>query len=114
MLRFNLTRVFKARGIDHPFTFLVDAGYSASFATTAINKRTRSMDLKHIEKFCMIFHCTPNDLLEWVPDSHNTIDEKQSLTALIRSDKEVSLTQMIYSVPFDKLGVIEEMIKKEI
>lgn len=114
MLRFNFTRIFKARGIDKPFSYLVKAGYSDNFATRVVNNRMLRLDLAEIEKLCVIFKCTPNDLLEWIPDSKDNTNDRHPLFAIKRSDKVVELTQILNAVPLDKLGEIESVIKREI
>ena len=30
---------------------------------------------QYLEKLCLIFKCTPNDLLEWRPDNGNSLNE---------------------------------------
>lgn len=114
MLKFNFTRIFKARGIDKPFTFLVNSGYSDNFATRIVNNRVKRLDLAHIEKLCTLFQCTPNDTLEWIPDSKDIGNDKHPLISLKRSDKVVQLTQMLNAVPLDRLNDIENIIKKEL
>jgi DNA-binding Xre family transcriptional regulator len=113
MLRFNFTRVFKARGVDRPFTYLKKAGYSASFATRVSNNKVEGMNLKHVERLCILFQCTPNDLLEWIPDRKDPIGDKQTLATLSRNEKTVQLIQMINSITLDRLNAIEAVIKKE-
>ena len=114
MLTFNFTRIFKARGIDKPFSYLIKAGYSGNFATRIVNNRIQRLNLTDLEKLCELFQCTPNDLLEWIPNSKDSTNDKHPLTPIKRSDKVVQLTQILNSVPLDKLGEIESMIKKEI
>ena len=113
MLTFNFSRIFKARGIDKPFSYLVKVGYSDNFATRIVNNRTKRLDLADIEKLCELFQCTPNDLLEWIPDSKDKTNDNHPLILIKRSDKVVQLTQILNSVPLDKLGEIESVIKKE-
>ena len=114
MLTFNFTRIFKARGIDKPFSYLVKAGYSDNYATRIANNRIQRLNLADLEKLCELFHCTPNDLLEWIPDSRTVYDKKHPLISIKRSNKVVQLTQMLNSVPLDKLNEIENVIRKEI
>jgi DNA-binding Xre family transcriptional regulator len=114
MLIFNFTRIFKARGIDKPFSYLVKVGYSDNYATRIANNRIQRLNLADLEKLCELFHCTPNDLLEWIPDSRAVTDEKHPLMSIKRSNKVVQLTQMLNSVPLDKLNEIENVIRKEI
>lgn len=114
MLNFNFTRIFKARGIDKPFSYLRKAGYSDNFATRVINNRMEKLNLKDVERICTILQCTPNDLLDWVPSGKDANNEKHPLISLKRSDKVVVLTQLLSSIPLNKLSGIEDMIKREI
>ena len=114
MLTFNFSRIFKARGIDKPFSYLVKVGYSDNFATRIVNNRIKRLDLTDLEKLCELLQCTPNDLLEWIPESKDKTNDKHPLISIMRSDKVVQLTQILNSVPLDKLSEIESVIKKEI
>jgi len=114
MLTFNFSRIFKARGIDKPFSYLVKVGYSDNFATRIVNNRIKRLDLADLEKLCELLQCTPNDLLEWIPDSKDKTNDKHPLISIKRSDKVFQLSQILNSVPLDKLSEIESMIKKEI
>lgn len=114
MLTFNFNRIFKARGIDKPFSYLVKVGYSESFSTRIVNNRMKRLELSDIEKLCELLQCTPNDLLEWIPEGKDNTNDKHPLISLKRSDKVVQLTQILNSIPLDKLSEIEMVIKKEI
>lgn len=114
MLKFNFTRIFKARGIDKPFSFLVRKGYSDNFATRVVNNRIGRLNLKDVEMLCEMLHCTPNDLLEWIPSQQDATNDTHPLISLKRSDKVVQLTRILNSVPLDKLSEIEDLIKKQI
>jgi DNA-binding Xre family transcriptional regulator len=72
-----------------------------------------SIDLQELEKFCELFQCTPNDLLQWFPDK-DEITETHPLASLKRSDNVPYLTKLLYSVPLDKIAEIESMIKEKL
>jgi DNA-binding Xre family transcriptional regulator len=114
MLTFNFSRIFKARGIEKPFSFLVKTGYSDNFATRVVNNRIKRLDLADLEELCVLLQCTPNDLLEWIPDSKDKNNDKHPLNSIKRSNKVIQLTQILNSVPLDKLSNIENAIMKEI
>jgi DNA-binding Xre family transcriptional regulator len=114
MLTFNFSRIFKARGIDKPFSYLVKVGYSDNFATRIVNNRIQRLDLANLEKLCELLQCTPNDLLEWIPGSQDKTNDKHPLISIKQSDKVVQLTQILNSVPLDKLSEIESLIRKEL
>ena len=113
MLKFDFPRVFKARGIDRPFSFLVNYGYSTNMATRIVNNRTRQVNLRDIEKLCMILKCTPKDFFDWVPGKSDINMENHPLNALKRSDKSV-LAQLINDIPMDRLADIEKLTNKEL
>ncbi|SDC45540.1 helix-turn-helix domain-containing protein [Williamwhitmania taraxaci] len=112
MLTFNFTRIFKLRGIDKPFSYLVKLGYSANYSTRIVNNRMERLSLKDIEKLCELFQCTPNDLLEWIPRSNEVKNDNHPLSSLKRSNKVVQLTTMLHAVPLDKLADVETMINE--
>lgn len=114
MLTFNFSRIFKARGIDKPFSFLVRAGYSDNFATRIVHSRHDKLNLKNIERLCELFQCTPNDLLEWIPKNKDADNGSHPLISLKRSGSAVQLVKILSSIPLDKLGDIEVLIKKEL
>jgi DNA-binding Xre family transcriptional regulator len=114
MLTFNFTRIFKSRGIDKPFSYLVKHGYSDNIATRIVNNRMERLNLKEVEKLCELFQCTPNDFLEWIPGEKDINNEKHPLISIKQNDKVFQLTKILNSVPLDRLGDIENMIKKEI
>jgi DNA-binding Xre family transcriptional regulator len=114
MLKFNFKRVFRARGIDRPFSYLVGVGFSPNYATRIVNSRIRTLNIQDIEKLCAMLGCTPNDFLEWIPDAKDAANDKHPLIPLQRNDKVIQLTQMLNSIPLDKLREIESIINKEI
>lgn len=114
MLTVNFTRLFKARGIDKPFSYLVKKGYSGNVATKIANNRIERINIKDLEKLCELFQCTPNDLLQWYPSEENANNEQHPLFSLKRSNKVVELTKMLSSIPLEKLNDIENLINTEI
>lgn len=114
MITFNFGRLFKARGIERPFTYLVKAGYSDNFATRVVNSNINKMNLRDVEKLCELLLCTPNDLLEWIPTAKNDKVETHPLVSLRRTGTISQLNQLLNAVPLNQLGAIEAMIKQEL
>ena len=114
MLTYNFRRLFTARGIVKPFTYLVSVGYSENFATRVVNSRIDKMNLKDVEKLCELLICTPNDLLEWTPTGQNAIIDPHPLVSLRRTGSISQLNQLLNAVPLNKLGAIEALIKQEL
>ena len=114
MIRYNFDRMFKARGIERPFTFLRKAGFSDNFATKIKKNNVKRLELKELEKLCLILKCTPNDFFEWTPDKDIQIDENHAINIIRKSDKVVDLTKTLNSVPLGKLKEIETLINEKL
>lgn len=114
MIKYNFNRVFKARGIDKPFTYLTKAGFSDNFATKIKNDKIKRLGLKELEKLCILLRCTPNDIYEWNPDDDSQVDKDHPLSVIRKSDKVFDLTKTLNSVPLAELDKIEELINNTI
>jgi DNA-binding Xre family transcriptional regulator len=84
MLKLNLVRLFKIRGITKPNAFLSKLGINYVTASNIINGKVTSLKFSHTEKLCKALKCTPNDLYEWVPDKKNP-DKNSPLASLVRN-----------------------------
>jgi DNA-binding Xre family transcriptional regulator len=112
MMVYNFDRIFRARGIYMPFAFLRKHGFSDSFASKAKNGRVSRLNLDIIERLCIVLRCTPNDLMEWAPDSKNEVDHDHPINLIRKSDKEVDITKTLSSVPLGQLDEVDELINK--
>ena len=110
LLTLNLTPIFKARGIDKPYTFLVKAGLSPHSANSIINSKTRIFKLDHIELLCSILTCEPNDLLVWTPNKGQLYPENNPLLKLKLDDINQNLQEALASMPFKQLKEITKSI----
>ncbi len=111
MLRYNFTRIFKAKAIDRPFTFLRKAGFSESFASKVKNNRVNRLNLDLLERLCLSLGCTPNDFMEWRPRNNQSLPANHPLNELRRTEKLFDLTMAINALPMAKLEEIEKLIK---
>jgi len=112
MLKYNFQRVFKARVIDKPFTFLKTAGFSVNFASKVKNNRISRLDMHLLERLCLLLKCTPNDLMVWTPDSNQDVSEEQPLNEM--RERGVDMVKLINSIPLGQLDNIERLIKDEL
>ena len=111
MFILNLTSIFKVRGIERPYTFLVKAGLSPHTATSILSSSTRVFRLDHIELICEKLNCTPNDLLMWKPDKNKNIGENHSLTKLKRDQSDYNIHETLKTIPLDQLNEIASILK---
>ena len=111
MLKYNFQRIFKARGIDRPYTYFVKNGFSPNTATRLTKERPRSLPLDLVEQLCKLWQCTPNDLLEWAPDANDAAAaDNNSLSALIRTNAVVNMKSVIDSLSMAQLEEINKLI----
>ena len=68
MLYYNFDRIFRARAIDRPFSYLQKAGFSPNFASRIKNNRVSRLNLLQMERLCLLLKCTPLDFMEWKPE----------------------------------------------
>lgn len=113
MLKYNFTRILKAKAIDRPYSFLRKAGFSENFSSKVKNNRINRLNLDILERLCVCLGCTPNDLMEWKPDSHSALAQNHPLNTLRRDEKILDLTAIINSLPLSKLEEIEQLLKED-
>jgi len=113
MLSFNFSKLFIVRGITRPSRYLLEQGFSPNFATKIVFSRFERIDLKSLERLCVLFNCTPNDLLEWTPDAKSKENPDHPLYALRKPDeaKVMKLTQTINSLPLDSLDEVQQAVE---
>jgi DNA-binding Xre family transcriptional regulator len=111
MLKWNLRVVFKVRGVQKPFSTLVKAGIASVSASSLLNNTVKRMRIDYLEKICRVLNCTPNDLLEWTPDSEHPLPENHELYKLHREHSATDLLGLLKSIPMEKLNEITNNLK---
>ena len=114
MLRYNFQRILKARGIEKPVVYLSSVGFSVNFATKVTNNRVVRINLRELERLCLILQCTPNDFYEWIPDKDVQTSSSHPLNAIKKSEKVIDLTKMLNSIPLGYLEEIESVINEKV
>lgn len=114
MLKYNFDRLFKTKGITKPFSYLKQAGFSASFATKIRNNRVNTLTLDIMEQLCLKLACTPNDLFDWAPNQGQDLEQSHPLFELQRrKDKIEDLYKTLNELPFAKLEEVQRLIRKK-
>jgi len=109
MIRWNLKRIFTAKGILAPNKFLIQNGHSKSYASSLMNNTVYSISFKKLEQLCVSLNCTPNDLFDFVPDKKVTLPEGHALHSISKSDMIDEVAKLMQDLPMEK---IEEMWDK--
>ena len=112
MLSFNLTPIFKMRGIEKPYTFLVKAGLSPNTATSILNNNTRTFRLDHIELLCEVLVCEPNDLLAWSPEKDKIYPDNHPLAKLKFKPEETIWVDTFSKMTYKELKEVTQTIIK--
>ncbi len=83
MIRFRIRELMEERGMKKPrIKPFVQRGISFDIMKRYLNGTKEDMGRDHMEIFCSVLRCTPNDLHEWVPDPNNPLDEHHPLHQL--------------------------------
>lgn len=110
MVRLNLQRIFKARGIEQPYRFLVQNGFVPFTAHKYKNNKVEHIRLDHIEKLCVLLHCTPNDIFEWGPNDLLDDHPDHPLQKIRTRDKKIEIGKMLSKVSMEKLEEVEKLL----
>lgn len=113
MLTWNLKPIFKARGIERPYTFLVKAGISRHSATSILTNDIFFMRLRHLEILCEALNCTPHDLLKWTPNPNRPLPQDHQLHKLRSQATTFNLSNTLKSLPLEKLNEIAAIISPQ-
>ena len=110
MLSLNLKPIFKARGIERPFSFMVKSGISPASANAILDGSIRTFKLDHIELLCKILICEPNDLLLWSPDKDQQYSKDHPLFNLPQQDSMADMKETMATIPYKKLKEITKQL----
>lgn len=110
MLSLNLTPIFKARGIERPYTFLVKAGLSPHAAHAILNSKSRIFRLDHIELLCRTLVCEPSDLVLFTPDKDHVLAPDHPLNNLKQDPSVKDMNETFATMPFKQLKAIAKQI----
>jgi DNA-binding Xre family transcriptional regulator len=112
MLNLNLQRIFKARGIEQPYKFLVKNGFVPFTAHKYKNGKVEQMRLDHIEQLCTVLNCTPNDMFEWTPTDLFDDRKDHPLQKIRRKEKKMEINHLLSKMSLDKLEEIEKFLNE--
>ena len=114
MLQYNFKPIFALRAITRPFAFLRQNGFSNSFAAKVTQNKVKVLNNRELERLCLVFDCTPNELLEWVPDEGLPVDDKHSLHKLLASSRIINISKSLSNLPIDKLKEVYDFLNEKL
>ena len=113
MLYYNLKRIFKARGIEKPYTFLIVNGFSERYAYKLNKGVVADMKLKYLEKVCEILNCTPHDILVWEPDKKTVAIDNHPLSILRGNNQTLDVLNELRTMPLQEIEELQVYINKK-
>ncbi|MCV9389087.1 helix-turn-helix domain-containing protein [Reichenbachiella ulvae] len=109
MLRLNISRVMRIRGIRNPYKFLRDQGISHAVVNRLLSGKSKGVKMDQLQRICLALHCTPNDLMEW-DNAQSSLSDEHPIQELVRVDDNFSLEDL-RKLPLEKLRELEEMLE---
>ena len=111
MLQFRIRFLLESKGIVKPYNFLIKNGFTPNVATRCLQGKIMVLKLSQITRLCTILGCTPNDLLEWVPQTNvSRLPETHPLHTLVRNDKPFNIIDQINHLTLDQIKEVEQLI----
>lgn len=98
MIIFNVKSLLVARGYKATPYLLTKMGISINNAKRLLNGSTKTLSLKDVEKLCVFLNCTPNDLLNYIPEPDPTGTEGYMLHTLTKNNEDIN--------PIDALKIL--------
>lgn len=112
MLRLDLNRIFRVKGIGKKNSYLVSRGHSSTYASHLVNNQVVSISFAKMEDLCRDFNCTPNDLFDFVPEKDSTLPEGHALWSLRKSDKIEEVNKLLNELPMERIEELYRVLKK--
>ena len=111
MLKLNLKRVLRLKGIDDASVYLRKLGYHRTKAYNLINDKKSTIEFADLEYLCKALNCTPNDLLEWTPSKNDSdMPATHALHVIRRKDAAIDLVTLVENLPVEQLEEVEKFI----
>lgn len=108
----NVKHLCAVRNIPNPYTYLYKNGFTQGIASRLATNNIIEVNVAHIEKLCILFNCTPNDLFDYKPTQPVEQLKNNPLVPLMKTQKPVNFNELLRTMPIDKLKEIEEEIRK--
>ena len=66
-----------------------------------------------LERYCIDFNCTPNDLFEYKPNSKNPLPQNHPLMSLQREEKLAEINTLLQELSIEKITELASLIKAD-
>lgn len=111
MLRLNLERIFKVKGITKTNQYLMRLGNSEGYASQLVNGRSVSIRFDKLELLCKSLNCTPNDLFDYTDDDKNPLPEGHALHSILKNNAIGEVNKLLNDLPMEKIEELYKILK---
>ena len=102
MIEMNVRRMCRERGIPHPVSALMKAGIGQGIVSKYLEGKAQRVPLAHLEKLCLLFRCTPNELFTWTP-AQKADDYPENPLQAIRHKPSFDLEEKLKGMSLDEI-----------
>ncbi len=110
MIYLNLKRLFDAKGIENPNQYLWKNGFTRHTVHRLLHNKTGSISFAQLEKLCVLFKCSPNELLSWYTDDQTNKAGEQFLQPLVHETNKGNINQILKQLPAGKLNDLRRFL----
>jgi hypothetical protein len=110
MIHLFLKPILVSRGIDRPYDYLVNSGFSPADARELLNNDISNYTIAQVIKLCEVLHCSPAELLHSTGKIVNMSDANL-LSALKRSSKASNWLRNLKESSLQDLSKLKEMVR---
>lgn len=111
MLKLDIDKHCRLRKQTITHAYLRREGFSHWVSHQLTNSKNKNLKFHDLERLCILFKCTPNDLLEWVPN--NQADETNSEHPLAPLKKEKNMADDIGNLSYAQLKELAKIIREK-
>ncbi|WP_162126819.1 helix-turn-helix domain-containing protein [Flavobacterium phycosphaerae] len=111
MIRLNITRILKMKGITEPNQFFIERGHSPSYTYDLLRNNLNSLSMKKLEMLCRDLNCTPNDLLTYIPEKGKMVLPDHALHSLTKTETGTEVNQLLHNLPLEKIEELYRVLK---
>lgn len=112
MLKLNLDRIFRVKGIDKPNQYLQKIGNSPVYASNLVREKVTSIKFYKLEQMCIKFNCTPNDLFDYIPNKQNPLEPTHALHSISKTDAISEVNKLLHELPLEKIEQLYELLRQ--
>jgi len=112
MLQLNLRKLFDAKGVRAPFTWLVKQGIARNTAADLLNGKAYRLRIDHLTLICRGLRCTPDDVFSYADDSRARTDERHPLQQLKANATLPDIGSQLNGLSVEQIKLLEEKVRE--